>query len=841
VLNSLSATEVPFAGRLNTASKFTFWPFVIFTLVLFGLEVGVWETTETHWGPFVQDPFVPASLSGRSVGFAIHGTHAFKCCVGLRSDNNEHPFQSDLRLWINEREIGPPHTQHELISKGETAGFSNWAEYVIFALPPGVQNDSTAKATVRYALRPVWGSTAAFALATSLLGLIAYRRGALGAPHILLLTLGYAGLALSILYVAWTLVALAAGWALPTTALIRWFSIAQWMCRNEPFLPYVLLACVGLGVVAAWLRPLFNLAPAEQEKEEAAFRCFFQRWGLLITACALTFSISGMWAGLVRSSDLDGFAIAGMIQFTDAAGHLTAAHDQAKDGVWNAFALRRPIAAAFRSTLLFFAGFSLSAMLLLQACLLAGAICFASAAVTRWRGLWAGVTFFALTYICVRTFAPTTLSEPLGLLAALASVPFFIEAFRTGSVPAALLAFAFTTIALMTRMGSMFTIPAVMLWLVWQFGTTLRERIRVALIAGAIISGIGTTNYLLETGYGNHQQYLTGSNFSYTLCGLTMGTTWDRCRAELAERIAQRPHTEGMPTEAAYSLAWENFTNHPSVFFNRLLAGAHAFLTYVPDLLFRGYGAVIEPSWFPRTLILALILIGLLYVLSRRENRKQVGFWILLWASIVTSAAFVFFDQGQRVLASSYPLIFLFFAMGMTGPNIAIRREDTVAPKLVRFGATLLIASLFLFFSIPWLAHRLSPAQSLMAGSIAGKSDQAVVFGGRRLAGFLVLPDEMPLRKETASLHLSEFEAIIKQSDIEKYQGLIHPEMPPLPFGFIFAPRLEKDAASVYQFIVPPDVMERRDVKAWRMHVKRWQPETGGNWWLYVTRAEPLH
>ena len=137
-----------------------------------------------------------------------------------------------------------------------------------------MQNDSTAKATVRYALRPVWGSTAAFALATSLLGLIAYRRWALGAPHILLLTLGYAGLALSILYVAWTLVALAAGWALPTTALIRWFSIAQWMCRNEPFLPYVLLACAGLGVVAAWLRPLFNLAPAEQAKEEAAFRAF---------------------------------------------------------------------------------------------------------------------------------------------------------------------------------------------------------------------------------------------------------------------------------------------------------------------------------------------------------------------------------------------------------------------------------------------------------------------------------------------------------------------------------------------------------------------------------------
>ena len=118
------------------------------------------------------------------------------------------------------------------------------------------------------------------------------------------------------------------------------------------------------------------------------------------------------------------------------------------------------------------------------------------------------------------------------------------------------------------------------------------------------------------------------------------------------------------------------------------------------------------------------------------------------------------------------------------------------------------------------------------------------MFGGRRLAGFLVLPNEIPLRKETSSLHLPEFEAIIKHSGVEKYQGLIHPEMPPLPFGFIFAPRLEKHATSVYQFIVPPEVMERRDVQVWRLHVKRWQPESKlpgyGDYWLYVSRAEPL-
>src|SRR5205823_4108735 len=117
----------------------------------------------------------------------------------------------------------------------------------------------------------------------------------------------------------------------------------------------------------------------------------------------------------------------------------------------------------------------------------------------------------------------------------------------------------------------------------------------------------------------------------------------------------------------------------------------------------------------------------------------------------------------------------------------------------------------------------LSPVESLTGGALARKPDEAVVFGGRRLAGFLIVPDGTALRKDIPSLHLSEFEAIIKESNVEIYQGLIHPEVPPLPFGFIFAPRLEKDVSSDYQYIVPPIVMERQDMPAWRLLVEEWQ------------------
>jgi hypothetical protein len=76
---------------------------------------------------------------------------------------------------------------------------------------------------------------------------------------------------------------------------------------------------------------------------------------------------------------------------------------------------------------------------------------------------------------------------------------------------------------------------------------------------------------------------------------------------------------------------------------------------------------------------------------------------------------------------------------------------------------------------------------------------------------------------------------------VELDQGLLHPVTPPLPFGFVFAPRVEKGALSFNQFIVPADVMERRDVPVWHFKLGPWRhkPDAQGNYWFYVTKAEP--
>ena len=62
-----------------------------------------------------------------------------------------------------------------------------------------------------------------------------------------------------------------------------------------------------------------------------------------------------------------------------------------------------------------------------------------------------------------------------------------------------------------------------------------------------------------------------------------------------------------------------------------------------------------------------------------------------------------------------------------------------------------------------------------------------------------------------------------------------------MPFGFVFAPRVEKGSNSGTLYIVPAEVLERRDVSAWHFDLKQWGDKQNGysQYWFYVTEAEP--
>lgn len=843
---------------IRIGAKLVFWPLALLTLLALTLELGVYPAELTIAGPFPQE-------DGPAYQSLIVEIPQNRLAMRWRQrpvgDDAQDSSRSVLEFQINGRKVQPPHSDHKAIREGATAGFSHWGNFVIFTLPPDVENTAETNVTISYPARPRRGLTLALVLLTALLGRFLYapavRRYAralrrainfLSAatpsyagriPSLVLLGLCSLGLISSLVYVASSLYASANGWALPTTALIRWSPIARWAAVNEPYLSYLLLTLAGIGASVSWLVGLKPRHRKSVDSNEQPLLRFLALCGFPIAACALILSSSALWTGILRPGDLSYSNIGGLLPFLDAKDYLASGYDQAQGGFWAEVALRRPLSAAFRSVLLFFSNFSLPLMLVLQACLIAAATCFAASAVAAWRGIWAGLAFFALTYTYVRYFVPTTLTEPFGLFWALLSIPFFIEAFRRRSAKPALVGFALTTVALMTRMGSMLTIPALLVWLVWQFGRGAGAKLRIFAAACGILLAVLGTNSLLKNSYGTDPG--TG-NFSYVLCGLTMGTTWEGCPGKLASEGKPLEQGEDARAKQLYSLAWENFKANPGPFFYRIGSGARAFVTRLPDLLWNGHGVVVpEPKWLWRNSLSLVCLFGLL-IAARRMTAVELTFWGLVWASIGASASLIYFDDGTRTLAASLPLIALFFSMGMSNPAAAPPRRPLPPSRLSRYGALGLTVTAALFVCVPWMAHRFGSVGETVGGPLLQKPDQAFVFGGPRMAGFLVVADDEPLRSDVPSLHLADFDAIVSRSNMEIYQELIHPVLPPLPFGFIYAPRLEKGVQSLTQFIVPAEVLERPSVPTWRFHLLRWgyKPTAGyGELWFYVTKAEP--
>lgn len=831
-------------------ARLLFWPLALLTVATLVLGLGVLHRDAEIRGPFEPVETNPAS---HLLAFLIPADTSSIWRIRPLPDDDKYPYRSDLRLWINGREMGPAHAAHATIREGNTAGFSHWSGSVLFSLPARIKNDSETIATVRYSLRPPPWLALALAISTILSWLLQYRTVeslldalaraatlAVRIPYWTLLGLCCCALAASTAFVLSSLYAWATGWALPTTAIIRWSTAGQWAARNEPHFGYLLFAVAGFGAAATWLAGSNPTRQQSVKSDELMLRRILLWCGFPIAACTFVFCISAMWAGVVRLGDPDWANIGGLVPYTDGVNYYAAAHDQAKDGAWETVASRRPLAAAFRSVLMFFANYSLQVMLILQMCLFAAAACFAAYVVAMWRGIWAAVALLGFTHIYAHMFVPTTLTEPLGLFWALLSIPFFIEAIRSGSAKPALLAFAITVIALMTRMGSMFTVPALLVWLVWQFGQSIAAKLRIGVASVGILLGVVGLNSLLQQAYGTGQTS-TGENFSYVLCGLTIGTNWTGCREKLANEGKPLPNDKSAATKQLYVTAAENFRAHPSIFFGRLADGAHEFLSQVNNMVWKGYLLGIpDPSPRLHKLMTVISLIGLLYIMMRRAKRIELSFWALLWVSIVSSAALVFFDDGSRVLAASQPLMALFFAMGVTSPVLLPENEMSSRGQISRYGVGGVLLAAILFVSVPWIAHRFSPVSALGGDGLLSKDGEAVVFGGRRMSGFLVVEDSSPLRDDLPTIHLADFEAIIEQSNIEHYQGLLHPVTPPLPFGFIIAPRLEKNVSSYNQFIVPAEVVEHRKVPTWHFYLTEWlrKPNEYSHWY-YVTKAEP--
>jgi hypothetical protein len=787
------------------------------------LELGMWKKIE-----IVHGPFKSTGDGSRAFVIRVGSTFPVRALLGPQGDRLASESQSDLELWVNDEAWGPAHTDYDVIRRGETRGYSHWMDRLFFALPLQIGDDANAVLTLKYSIRLATPAFVVLLLSTVTVSLLWVRatpsesltgiRPALSMLMYIFPGLSWLLVAACSVYGATVLYGVSAGYTLPTATIFRLFPNTLSLAALERSAPFIILLFAAAGATFAWLAALKIVCETDWRRTEIKLMRLWQIWSLPVIAGLFSFSISaGGWAGHVRTTDINYMSLAGLVPHSDARAYFTDAFHQAFWGHWDVLGSRRPLAQAFRQLVVLAAQYSYVGTLLVQLGMLALMTHFVARSLARWRGIWVGIAFVGLLYLLARPFLTTTLTEPLGLLWTLFSMIYFIEALRLQSMQHALIALIGLTFALLSRMGSLFSIPFLMIWLAVAFGEK-SKRLRLLAFACAAVLGVSTLNGALGFLYGATST-VTGGNFAWTICGLSVGGYWNSCPTMYAAEF-DRLQSERAMVWFLLSKSWDNFLHDPTVLLHMLWYNLGHFAKGLPGFLLSGYGSD-RPSVRVTLLAVIAVLPGLYFVLAYRASFAERLLWTVLAVSIPLSAAVVMTDDGWRVLTVTHPLIACFVAFGFAAPaTVALRRSP--AQWRWKSGALLVAFVSVLFLVVPALSHILARHEIASHPSfVRATRDENVVPGGSRITGFIVIPDGTLAPVATPTLSLSEFVNLIRYTRLEEEFGPFLREVAAeMPFALVSAGRLDGDNQSNI-YIAPPVVLERRDVWAWRLTLRQ--------------------
>ena len=803
------------------------------------LDFGFFKSTESFHGPFRNE----SSQTAYAFAVGLGKSPTIRQLFTTAGDTPDAPSRSNLRLWINGQPAGPAHALHAEIRNQGGGRYSHWGNVLLFSLPPDTINEAGTTAVVEYSLR-LQNKIYSFGwlglvLSSAFLTFRAWQRdpeslrrkaalSARSASAGALALFSVAAVATAT-YLVTIVIGFGQGYALPNTAVFQLLPWTRQLAIYEPTAQYLIVLVAMVGAALSWLSP-----SAFQKNEAGLIRCW-TRYGLLVVAALFLFSLGATWSGIARREDLQTSAMGGLIPFIDAHGYFDMTFMQVITGHWEPLLEQRPLAAAHRALMMFLAGYSNVRFLLLQALAIAAVTYAATRSVMHWRGLWAGMTFFGLALALVRPYLTTHLTEPLGLFWVLLSLPFLIRLLRDGSLVDGAVSFLTTTLSLLTRMGSMFTIPAFAVWLVWTQARNAK-RLKFALVTiAAVLLGCSLMSVILLRLYGSGSGFL-GSNFSSVICGATHGGDWTVCESMYRDDL--RKLGAGFSAEQAhylYAKAWEGFRREPSIFFGRLIEGERVFLENLVQVSLGGYTMRGIPRWFPWKAWALMAAFGLAITLWLRRERSELSFWLFMWLGLLTSAPLVIFADGWRILSSVLPFVAVFFACGF-----ATRQEVASAvptenrtPRLALAG---LLVTMSLWIVTPGMAHRLDPIGAAAFRTVQPNAGERVVLGSRHMAGFIVVPDDQAVPRDVASMRRSDFIQAFEYSGNGMYQKLNLPP-PSVAFAFVAAPNTNGTDGSL--FLAPPEVLARRDVLAWRLTLET-PSEEGRGYWFRVSEANPV-
>ncbi len=349
------------------------------------------------------------------------------------------------------------------------------------------------------------------------------------------------------------------------------------------------------------------------------------------------------------------FVVSTLMPYSDADSFFRGAERALEQGDLDPFNCRRPTNSLLLATRLGITGGDLRLAILLQAALLGLAVTLLARTVAPDLGRAAAVLLTMVLFVASCRYVPLLLSETTGVtLGALATAILWSGA-RARSLPVVLLGIFAMTFAQNARIGTIFVLPALVLWVLFKFkGKTGRVGLAAAGWACAVIVAGLLLDTSLRAGYGCGFGVGHG-NFSHTLYGFSTGSPdWQKALQDLPEVSGS---AEAELNRRIYAEAWSNIRRDPWRFVEGLWAGAG--IAMRTALAFIRFNLAVSGSSLANGLVFLFLVIGTLRFAWRTRRSHTMSLVACCLLGVLVSMPIIMPDGGPRTLAPAFPLLFL--------------------------------------------------------------------------------------------------------------------------------------------------------------------------------------
>lgn len=292
----------------------------------------------------------------------------------------------------------------------------------------------------------------------------------------------------------------------------------------------------------------------------------------------------------------------------------------------------------------------------------------------------AAIAFFVL-FLFYRRFLGSTACESCGITFGALGLALLLDGFeRRGSLEVGLGAICLVS-AFNARPGALFTLPCLLLAIIWRWRSDRRRSLRVAVVAAICMAIAAAANVGIFKALGTKEGVLF-SNLVNSLYGTIHGGNWT-----LVSR--QHPELLGMPdgnrAVTVYRILWEDLRKEPS------LAWTGAFRAWADFFMNRHGPFSYVPNQALEKALLFLAALGLAFAIHEVRGRSDSCLVLSAAAGVAISLPFApaWDSDNMRAYAVTIPFFAIISGSGTTALCAAFSRVwHRLRPRAATTGPT---------------------------------------------------------------------------------------------------------------------------------------------------------